>query len=585
MLSQSARKGKPVDFAGIFHRFDRDRNGYLDGGDFAAALASAGIRVGSDDVGRLVASADVDGSGRLDIEEFVRLMALSGEELGAVAAKLRAQFASGRDAKRAFRRLDPDGRGVVSPRSLGRVLREAGSPLSARESELLMAELDADGDGKVDFKDFLAFLDVGPGTGEAPPGAGAGGPAAAATEGGREEEAAEAFRYALRRRAGAEGPGEDDFPQTLFRELGGRRKTLRLSSLAKSAASVTGLTLGPTEAGEVAAAMAGGERPARGSRTSVTAAQFAAFLALRPHELCALADSLRAVLWTASNGGRKSQLRRLWQGVVEEGGGTRGRLDGEALRRGATGLLEEAGHPALTLTAEEATQLVSFIGGPSGKASVNDAVAFVRRPPRPSAASEGGLPALPRPDAGLHVTGDAAAGPAVLRSLRVGDALPSKRLRRTAQRLQEMLREESVSKGKRAVVDVDGTFSLFDEDGSGTVPLDEFTEALEHIGVSEELGEKVGRGRAAARTCMHPFGPAPSAPLIHAPLSSCSAPSPCSPRPGPGADAAAHRPQGRRRHHGGRVCGVCAARPSGRSRSGKRSARQLRRHPCRPRRP
>lgn len=500
-----------MDFAGIFHRFDRDRNGYLDQGDFAAALESAGIRVGKQDVARLVTSADVDGTGRVDVQEFRRLMTLSGEELSAVAAKLRAQFTSAADAKRAYRKLDPGGTGVVSPRSLARVLREAGSPLSARETELLMAELDANDDGEVDFQDFLAFLDVGPGTeggaqhATATPTAAAS--AAAVSEGEGGEVSAEAFRYALRRRAGEVGSGDDDFPQTLFRELAGRRKTLRPSSLASSAATVTELTLAPSTVDEVAAAMAGGWAALERSRASITASQFASFLALRPHELCVVADSLRAVLWAASEGGRKSRLRRLLQEVVTEGGG-RKVLDGDALRKGTAGLLQRAGHPALTLTGQEATDVVVLLtGAVSGESSVDDAVASVRRPPRPAVADEEGeeggsdLPALPRPDAGLHMTGPGAAAPAVLRSFLVADSLPSKRLRRTAQRLQEMLREESVSgrgKGRAPAVDVDGTFSLFDEDGNGTVPLVEFTDALEHIGVSKELGEEVGDAAAVA---------------------------------------------------------------------------------------
>ena len=58
----------------------------------------------------------------------------------------------------AFKTFDNTGKGYISKKDLGRVLKHYNEVLSEEEITLMFNETDADKDGKINFKDFILMM-------------------------------------------------------------------------------------------------------------------------------------------------------------------------------------------------------------------------------------------------------------------------------------------------------------------------------------------------------------------------------------------------------------------------------------------
>mmetsp|Transcript_96290 Transcript_96290/g.257524 ORF Transcript_96290/g.257524 Transcript_96290/m.257524 type:complete len:194 (+) Transcript_96290:49-630(+) len=61
-----------TEFHEIFNLIDRDGSGSIDAAELATLVESVGMRMTEDDVEAIMKDADVDGSGTIEFEEFVR---------------------------------------------------------------------------------------------------------------------------------------------------------------------------------------------------------------------------------------------------------------------------------------------------------------------------------------------------------------------------------------------------------------------------------------------------------------------------------------------------------------------------------
>jgi calcium-dependent protein kinase len=97
----------------------------------------------------LFASADVDGDGALDYAEFI------------ASTMSEAQAALERNLARAFDHFDEDNSGFITIEEARRVLDEFGSKVRAHSSEearAFLKEADADGDGRIDWEEFVRVM-------------------------------------------------------------------------------------------------------------------------------------------------------------------------------------------------------------------------------------------------------------------------------------------------------------------------------------------------------------------------------------------------------------------------------------------
>ncbi|KAH8068596.1 Ca2-binding protein [Aureococcus anophagefferens] len=131
------RRGGPrgaPDYARVFDDFDADGSGKLEPREFKRALKALGFEdLGADDVRDAVAAFDGGGDGKVDFREFVAFAAGGGRE------------------------DEADEQAAASSAALD----DLGFRLDRADVDALMARFDRDGDGKVSWKEFVAFADGG----------------------------------------------------------------------------------------------------------------------------------------------------------------------------------------------------------------------------------------------------------------------------------------------------------------------------------------------------------------------------------------------------------------------------------------
>lgn len=122
-----------------FSLFDRDKDGVIDEEELRMALMQLGDPVDPDVARAYLGRVDRDRSGVLSRPQFIELLGLPPPDP---------------EALRAFRAFDLDGDGYVRADELGAVFAAVGID-DAEAMTALVAELDCNGDGRIDLGEFL----------------------------------------------------------------------------------------------------------------------------------------------------------------------------------------------------------------------------------------------------------------------------------------------------------------------------------------------------------------------------------------------------------------------------------------------
>jgi len=138
------------DFRAAFNTFDRDGGGSIDATELKELMQSVGTTPSDAEIQEMIAMADADGSGSIDFAEFVTLMAhnMSADEVEKTDADLRV----------AFNIFDRSGDGNISPEELQRIMINVGEPVTLAEVDAVIAMADQDGDGEINFDEFVACV-------------------------------------------------------------------------------------------------------------------------------------------------------------------------------------------------------------------------------------------------------------------------------------------------------------------------------------------------------------------------------------------------------------------------------------------
>lgn len=133
-----------------FDMFDRDKKGYIHTNMVSTILRTLGQTFEEKDLKELIAEIDQDGSGELEFDEFLALTArfLIEEDTEAMQEELRE----------AFRMYDKSGNGYINVSDLREILRALDDKLTEDELDEMIAEIDTDGSGTVDFDEFMEMM-------------------------------------------------------------------------------------------------------------------------------------------------------------------------------------------------------------------------------------------------------------------------------------------------------------------------------------------------------------------------------------------------------------------------------------------
>merc|ERR1712136_632299 len=136
-----------ADFRDAFKKFDAAGQGEIPTSELGTVMKMLGHELNDEELEECIKMVDSDGGGSVDIDEFMELMRTKTKE---------AQDEV--EVKEAFRALDKEGKGEIHTDVIRPLLQQLDETLSDSDLNDLIAEIDADGSGWVDYDEFKALM-------------------------------------------------------------------------------------------------------------------------------------------------------------------------------------------------------------------------------------------------------------------------------------------------------------------------------------------------------------------------------------------------------------------------------------------
>ncbi|KAL9692108.1 hypothetical protein quinque_015729 [Culex quinquefasciatus] len=127
--------------------FDSEGTGMIDTKELKVAIRALGFEPKKEEIKKMIAEIDKDGTGKISFEDFLSLMTVK-----------MAEKDSKEEILKAFRLFDDDETGTISFKNLKRVAKELGENLTDEELQEMIDEADRDGDGEVNQEEFLRIM-------------------------------------------------------------------------------------------------------------------------------------------------------------------------------------------------------------------------------------------------------------------------------------------------------------------------------------------------------------------------------------------------------------------------------------------
>lgn len=136
-----------AEFEEAFKLFDKDGDGKITTKELGTIMRSLGQNPTEAHLREMIAEVDQDGSGTIDFDEFLALMASKMKDID-----------TEQEVREAFAVFDKNNDGKISADELRAVMLKLGERLTDEEIDEMIREADADGDGYIDYQEFSNLL-------------------------------------------------------------------------------------------------------------------------------------------------------------------------------------------------------------------------------------------------------------------------------------------------------------------------------------------------------------------------------------------------------------------------------------------
>uniref|UniRef100_A0A8C2TQL3 Calcium binding protein 4 n=1 Tax=Coturnix japonica TaxID=93934 RepID=A0A8C2TQL3_COTJA len=135
-----------------FKEFDTDQDGFISYKDLGACMRTLGYMPTEMELIEISQHIKMRMGGRVDFEDFVQMM-------GPKLREETAHMVGVRELKIAFREFDVNGDGEISSAEMRQAIAALlGEQLKAQEVDEILQDVDLNGDGRVDFDEFVMML-------------------------------------------------------------------------------------------------------------------------------------------------------------------------------------------------------------------------------------------------------------------------------------------------------------------------------------------------------------------------------------------------------------------------------------------
>ncbi|XP_066911679.1 squidulin-like isoform X1 [Clytia hemisphaerica] len=135
------------DIREAFSMFDQDGDGTISMEELREVMTNLGQTVSDGDIKEMLEDVDTDAEGNLDFESFKKIMS---QTMGATDIN--------KEMREAFAFFDQDGDGTITSEELWQCMKKLGEDLTLEEVQDMLKEADADGNGEIEFAEFVKLL-------------------------------------------------------------------------------------------------------------------------------------------------------------------------------------------------------------------------------------------------------------------------------------------------------------------------------------------------------------------------------------------------------------------------------------------
>ncbi|XP_071438969.1 troponin C [Hetaerina americana] len=133
-----------------FQMFDTSKSGFIETLKISTILNTIGQAYDDGELNALIEEQDPDGTGKVNFDCFCNIASHFLEEEDAEAMQ--------EELKEAFRLYDREGNGYITTATLREILAALDDKLGPEDLDGIIAEIDTDGSGTVDFDEFMEMM-------------------------------------------------------------------------------------------------------------------------------------------------------------------------------------------------------------------------------------------------------------------------------------------------------------------------------------------------------------------------------------------------------------------------------------------
>jgi calmodulin len=146
-LEYHLNESQIADFRVAFNLFDKAGTGEIPTSQLGIVMKNLGHNLKPEQLEECIEAVDGDGSGSVDFDEFLALM-----------AKKTKEAEDEQELREAFRVFDKNNRGVIDVADLKIIFNALDPDMPEDEIDQIIQEVDEDGSGTVDFEEFLKLM-------------------------------------------------------------------------------------------------------------------------------------------------------------------------------------------------------------------------------------------------------------------------------------------------------------------------------------------------------------------------------------------------------------------------------------------
>ncbi|KAK6341192.1 hypothetical protein TWF696_008279 [Orbilia brochopaga] len=146
-MADSLTEEQVSEFKEAFSLFDKDGDGQITTKELGTVMRSLGQNPSESELQDMINEVDADNNGTIDFPEFLTMMARKMKDTD-----------SEEEIREAFKVFDRDNNGYISAAELRHVMTSIGEKLTDQEVDEMIREADQDGDGRIDYNEFVQLM-------------------------------------------------------------------------------------------------------------------------------------------------------------------------------------------------------------------------------------------------------------------------------------------------------------------------------------------------------------------------------------------------------------------------------------------